>query len=162
MIDAGEDPIFIARRLIIFASEDVGNADPRGLQLAVATFQAVERIGMPEGRIPLAQCVTFLASAPKSNAAYMGIDAALARVREGRDTTIPLHLRNAPTRLMKDEGFGAEYKYPHSYPGHFIPDEKYFPDGLEPEKFYDPHGQGAEAAIRERLKDWWPDRWEHS
>ncbi len=160
MIDAGEDPIFIARRMIIFASEDVGNADPRALQLAVATFQAVERIGMPEGRIPLAQCATFLASSPKSNAAYMGIDAALARVREGGDTTIPLHLRNAPTRLMKEQGFGAEYKYAHSYPGHFVPGENYFPEGFEPEKFYDPHGQGAEASIRDRLKAWWPERWE--
>lgn len=158
MIEAGEDPLFIARRLLIFASEDVGNADPRALPLATATFQAVERIGMPEGRIPLAQCVTFLASAPKSNASYIGIDAALEAVRRGGSTTIPLHLRNAPTRLMKDEGFGVDYEYPHIHPGHFVPGVNYFPDGMPPLRLYAPDGQGAEASILERLKHWWPDR----
>jgi len=162
MIDAGEDPTFIARRLVVFASEDVGNADPRALPLAVATFQAVERIGMPEGRIPLAQCTTFLASAPKSNASYAGIDAALEHVRSGSSTTIPLHLRNAPTRLMKEQGFGATYKYPHSHPGHFVPGESYFPEGMPPTQFYAPDGQGAEASIRDRLRAWWPERWDET
>lgn len=159
MIEAGEDPLFIARRLIIFASEDVGNADPRALPLATATFQAIERIGMPEGRIPLAQCTTFLASAPKSNASYLGIDAALEAVRRGATTSIPLHLRNAPTRLMKDEGFGADYEYPHMHPGHFVPGVNYFPDGMPPLRLYAPDGQGAEASILERLKLWWPERY---
>ena len=162
MIEAGEDPTFIARRLIVFASEDIGNADPRALQIAVATYQAVERIGMPEGRIPLAQCTTFLASAPKSNASYTGIDAALEKIRTGSDTTIPLHLRNAPTRLMKAEGFGVEYKYAHSYPGHFVPGQDYFPEGVGMQHFYKPDGQGAEAAIKDRLRSWWPERWEES
>lgn len=161
MIESGEDPIFIARRMIIFASEDIGNADPRALQLAVATFQAVERIGMPEGRIPLGQCVAYLASAPKSNASYNAIDAALEVIRQGADLTIPLHLRNAPTRLMKDEGYGVAYRYPHSFPGHFV-DESYFPEGMTPTVFYRPDGDGAEAAIRERLKKWWSKRWDDS
>ena len=159
MIEAGEDPIFIARRLIIFASEDIGNADPQALQLAVATFQAVERIGMPEGRIPLGQCVAYLASAVKSNASYQAIDAALNLLRQGADLTIPLHLRNAPTRLMKDEGYGTEYKYPHSFRGHFV-DERYFPDGTAEQLFYAPDGDGKEAEIRQRLERWWSRRWD--
>lgn len=159
MIEAGEDPIFIARRLIIFASEDIGNADPQALQLAVATFQAVERIGMPEGRIPLGQCVAYLASAVKSNASYQAIDAALNLLRQGADLTIPLHLRNAPTRLMKDEGYGTEYRYPHSFPGHFV-DENYFPDGTAEQRFYAPDGDGREAEIRQRLERWWSRRWD--
>lgn len=161
MIEAGEDPIFIARRLIIFASEDIGNADPQALQLAVATFQAVERIGMPEGRIPLGQCVAYLASAVKSNASYVAIDAALNLLRQGADLTIPLHLRNAPTRLMKDEGYGTEYRYPHSFPGHFV-DESYFPDGTAEQQFYAPDGDGNEAEIRQRLERWWSRRWDKS
>jgi len=159
MIDAGEDPLFIARRLVIFASEDVGNADVRGLPLAIATFQALERIGMPEGRIPLAQCTTFLASAPKSNASYVAIDAALARIQEGGDVVVPLHLRNSPTRLMKEMGYGKEYRYPHSFDGHFVPDENYFPDGVQGSRFYEPGDEGDEAELKDRLKSWWPDRW---
>ncbi|MFZ9870424.1 MAG: replication-associated recombination protein A [Candidatus Kapaibacteriota bacterium] len=159
MIDAGEDPLFIARRLIIFASEDIGNADPRALPLATATFQAIERIGMPEGRIPLAQCVTFLASAPKSNASYVGIGAALEAVQRTGTTTIPLHLRNAPTQLMKSEGYGKDYMYPHNAPGHFVPGAEYFPPEVPPISFYQPDGQGAEAAVLERLRQWWPERY---
>jgi putative ATPase len=159
MIEAGEDPIFIARRLVIIASEDVGNADPHALSLAMSVFQAVERIGMPEGRIPLAQAVTYLASAPKSNASYVAIDAALAFVREHRAFTVPLHLRNAPTRLMKEQGFGADYRYPHAFDGHWV-DEEYFPEGVEPRAFYHPDGQGAEQDIADRLRRNWPKRYE--
>lgn len=159
MIEAGEDPLFIARRMIIFASEDIGNADPHALPLAVATFQALERIGMPEGRIPIGQCVAYLASAPKSNASYQAIDAALDAIRQGADWTIPLHLRNAPTQLMKQQGYGDAYRYPHSFPGHFV-DENYFPEGTQPQSFYRPDGDGAEAPIKERLTSWWPRRWD--
>lgn len=158
MIEAGEDPTFIARRMVIFASEDIGNADPMALQIALAVFQAIERIGMPEGRIPLAQGVTYLASAPKSNASYMAIDAALELIREGADVTIPVHLRNAPTRLMKEMGHGKDYVYPHSFPGHFV-QEKYFPEAIEPQAFYRPEEQGVEAEIAQRLRDLWPERY---
>lgn len=157
MIDAGEDALFICRRLIVLASEDIGNADPHALPLAVATFQALERIGMPEGRIPLAQCTIYLASAPKSNASYQAIEAALSMVREGGDISIPLHLRNAPTSLMKDSGYGLGYKYPHSFEQHFI-FEKYFPNGIDEQKFYDPDGEGFEKEIAERLRKLWPGR----
>jgi putative ATPase len=140
MIEAGEDPKFIARRMIVFASEDIGNADPQALQLAVAVFQAVERIGMPEARINLAHGVTYLSTAPKSNASYVAIEAALAHIREGVDLTVPLHLRNAPTRLMKDEGYGAGYKYPHDYPGHWV-EQQYRPSTIEQRKYYDPDNE---------------------
>jgi putative ATPase len=159
MIEAGEDPTFIARRLVIFASEDIGNADPHALPLAVATFHALERIGMPEGRIVLAQCTTYLASAPKSNASYVAIDAALEAVRQGADITIPLHLRNAPTRLMKEQGYGEDYVYPHSQPDHFVPNVRYFPHGTPEQRYYEPRNEGAESGILDRLKRWWPDRW---
>lgn len=135
MIDAGEDPLFIARRLIILASEDIGMADPSALSLAVAVFQAVERIGMPEARIPLAQGTIFLATAPKSNAAYKAINAALEAVRTGIDLTVPLHLRNAPTAMMANEGYGAGYKYPHDFPGGRV-DQQYMPDGVGRLRFY--------------------------
>ncbi|MBK9181693.1 MAG: replication-associated recombination protein A [Ignavibacteria bacterium] len=158
MIEAGEDPTFIARRMVIFASEDIGNADPMALQVALAVFQSIERIGMPEGRIPLAQGVTYLASAPKSNASYMAIDAALALIREGADVTIPIHLRNAPTRLMKEMGHGKDYVYPHASPGHFVR-ERYFPEALEPQAFYRPDDQGGEVEIARRLRDLWPERY---
>ncbi len=159
MIEAGEDPIFIARRLVIIASEDVGNADPHALPLAISVFQSVERVGMPEGRIPLAQAVTYLATAPKSNASYVAIDAALAFVRENPAFSVPLHLRNAPTRLMKEQGHGQDYRYPHSFDGHWV-NERYFPDAIEPRAFYRPDGQGAEQTIEERLRGLWPDRYD--
>ena len=116
MIEAGEDPMFIARRMIIFAAEDVGNADPRALQVAVAAQQALHVIGLPEGRIPLAQAVTYLATAPKSNASYLAIDAALAEVRRSGALPVPLHIRNAPTRLMKELGYHQGYQYAHDDP----------------------------------------------
>lgn len=128
MIEAGEDPIFIARRMIILASEDIGNADPHALPLAVSVFQAVERIGMPEGRIPLAQGVIYLSRAPKSNEAYTAINAAQQAIRDGIDLTVPLHLRNAPTKMMKAEGYGADYIYPHDHPD---AEQRYLPEGVE-------------------------------
>ena len=161
MIDAGEDPTFIARRMIIFASEDIGNADPYALSIALNVFQAVERIGMPEGRIVLAQGVTYLATAPKSNASYAAIDAALAAVRSGMPVVIPNHLRNAPTALMKDQGFGKGYDYPHSHPGHFVAVD-YLPEGLQGSVFYIPTSQGAEKDVRERHYGRWPERRDRS
>ncbi len=157
MIEGGEDPLFIARRLVVFASEDVGNASVHALPLAIATWQAVERIGMPEARIPLGECTTFLASAPKSNASYLAIDKALAYVRNARFTyTIPNHLRNAPTATHRAEGAGKGYKYPHDYPNHFLP-ESYFPEELkaEPPIFYEPTEQGMEKHLRENLRKLW-------
>lgn len=158
MIDAGEEPRFIARRMVIFASEDIGNADPFALTLAISVFQAVEMIGLPECRINLAQGVTYLATAPKSNASYMAIDRALAFVKNATTLSVPLHLRNAPTQLMKAEGYGKEYQYPHNYPNHFV-DDHYFPTGVSPQKFYQPEEIGREKSIVERLTFWWPKRW---
>ncbi|NTU53600.1 MAG: replication-associated recombination protein A [Chlorobiaceae bacterium] len=159
MIDGGEDPKFIARRMVIFASEDVGNADPYGLTLAVAVFNAVEMIGLPEARINLAQGATYLASCPKSNASYEGIGEALADARNaGADAVPPLHLRNAPTPLMKDIGYGKGYRYPHSFPGHFV-EEHYFPEQMEPKAYYRPTVEGREKFIRERLEALWKGRY---
>ncbi|AOS83977.1 AAA family ATPase [Chlorobaculum limnaeum] len=159
MIDGGEDPKFIARRMVIFASEDIGNADPYALTLAVAVFHAVELIGLPEARINLAQGATYLASCPKSNASYEGIGAALADVKSaGASAVPPLHLRNAPTDLMKEIGYGKGYRYPHSFPGHFV-DEHYFPEQMEPKAYYRPTGEGREKFIRERLEGLWKDRY---
>jgi putative ATPase len=148
MIEAGEDPLFIARRMVIFAAEDVGNADPRGLQLAVATQQAVHFIGMPEGRIPLAQAATYLACAPKSNASYHGIDRALAAVRQSGGLAVPLHLRNAPTGLMKDLGYGDGYRYPHDYPEAHVT-QSYLPEELPQQTFYHPADRGYEKRMSE-------------
>lgn len=158
MIEAGEDPLFVARRMVVFASEDIGNADPLALTLALSVFQSVERIGMPEGRIPLAQGVTYLASAPKSNASYVAITKAQELVQSGAMLTIPLQLRNAPTRLMKEQGYGLEYKYPHDYSGHFVR-ESYFPEGITPIALYKPGSDGAEGSIQNRLNLWWPERY---
>jgi len=154
MLAGGEDPIFIARRLVILAAEDVGNAAPNGLVSAQACLQAVHAIGMPEGRIILAQCATYLAGLPKSNAAYMGIERALERVRRDGGAPVPLHLRNAPTGLMKHLGYGSEYRYPHDEPGAFSR-QCYLPAGLEGALFYQPTDRGTEKAIRERLARLW-------
>jgi putative ATPase len=148
MIEAGEDPLFIARRMVIFAAEDVGNADPRGLQLAVATQQAVHFVGMPEGRIPLAQAATYLACAPKSNASYLAIDKALATVRSSGTLPVPAHLCNAPTRLMKDIGYGKGYRYPHDYPDAWV-EQDYLPEGLQGQRFYRISDRGYEKRMRE-------------
>jgi putative ATPase len=158
MIDAGEDPLFIARRLIVLASEDIGNADPHGLPLSVAGFQATERIGMPEARIVLAQVTAYLASAPKSNASYQAIEGAMNLVRTATHLNVPLHLRNAATPFLKGEGYGSGYKYPHDSPGHWVP-ERYFPDGWPEQRMYAPDGEGAEAQIKQRLMGLWPERW---
>ena len=158
MIDAGEDPLFIARRLVILAAEDVGLANPNGLAVAVAAQQAVSFVGMPEGRIPLAEATIFLASAPKSNSAYMAIDKALGLVRGSPDEPVPMHLRNAPTRLMDSMGYGKGYEYPHDAPGHFEPSEN-LPENVKESRFYEPGELGAEKQIGERLRYWWGDRY---
>jgi putative ATPase len=157
MLEAGEDPVFVARRLVILASEDIGNADPHGLPLAVAAAQAVQMIGMPEGRIPLAQATTYLASAPKSNAAYVGIGRALRDVRRGTATEVPLRLRNAATGLMKEEGYGAGYRYSHEDEPEGMND-RYLPEELAGRVYYEPKERGAEAEIRERVERWRRER----
>ena len=157
MLEGGEDPLFIARRLVILASEDIGNASPNGLVLAEAAFGAVDKIGMPEARIILAQCTTYLASAPKSNASYLGIDDALSVVKNKPLYPVPIHLRNAPTKLMKEIGYGKEYKYAHNYPNHFI-EENYFPDELTGSQYYFPTDIGQEKNLKERLKSIWKNK----
>jgi putative ATPase len=157
MLEAGEDPVFVARRLVILASEDIGNADPHALPLAVSAAQAVQLIGMPEGRIPLAQATTYLASVPKSNAAYVAIGRALEDLRRGSEPEVPLHLRNAPTELMRDEGYGAGYRYAHDDEPEGMND-RYLPDELAARVYYEPKKSGAEAEIRERIERWRRER----
>ncbi|MBR1545356.1 MAG: replication-associated recombination protein A [Prevotella sp.] len=158
MIEGGEDPKFIARRLVISASEDIGLANPNALLLANAAFDAVQKIGWPEGRIPLAEATVYLATSPKSNSAYLGIDAALDLVRRTGNQPVPLPIRNAPTQLMKDLGYHDGYKYPHDYPGHFTP-QQYMPDALTNERLW--HGQHspAEEKLYERMVNYWGDRY---
>lgn len=153
MLEAGEDPLFVMRRLVIFASEDVGNAEPLALGVATSAYLAVERIGMPEGRIPLAQAVTFLACAPKSNASYLGIGRAQEAVVEHGSLPVPLHLRNAPTPLLRGMGYGRDYQYPHDAPGRFVATDN-LPAQLRSTSFYEPTREGAEAAIADRLAEW--------
>ena len=157
MLEGGEKPEFVARRLVILASEDIGNADPQGLTIATTGFQAVHMIGMPEAAIILAQVTTYLASAPKSNASYIAVNKAIGKVRTDGTPGVPLHLRNAPTGLMKDLDYGKDYNYPHNTPEHFI-DENYFPDGVK-ETFYAPTHLGYEEFIAKRLKQCWPNRY---
>ena len=153
MIEAGEDPLFIARRMVIFASEDVGNADPRALQISVSAQQAVHFIGMPEGRIPLAQAVIYLATAPKSNAAYVAIGEAQKEVRQSGALPVPHHLRNAPTGLMKELGYGKDYQYAHNHENSVVT-QKHLPEALGDTSYYRPKESGYEKTIQERL-DWW-------
>ncbi len=153
MLAAGEDPLFVARRLVIFASEDVGNADPAALPLATSAFLAVERIGMPEGRIPLAQAVTYLACAEKSNASFAALGRAAQAVERFGSAPVPLHLRNAPTPLMRQLGYGRDYRYPHDEPGAFVPDRN-LPDALGEARFYEPREIGAEQKLKQRLDLW--------
>jgi len=153
MLEAGEDPLFILRRMMIFAAEDVGNADPQALSVAVAAFQAVSAIGLPEGAIPMSQAVTYLATAPKSNASYLALKNAQATAREALSEPVPLHLRNAPTKLMKAIGYGEGYKYPHDFPYHFTT-QQYLPDALKGKKFYEPTSLGFEKEIRRRIEFW--------
>jgi putative ATPase len=154
MLEGGEDPLFIARRLIVLASEDIGNAAPNGLVLAEAAFGAVDKIGMPEARIILAQCTTYLASSPKSNASYMGIAQAEHEVKNQPLYSVPIHLRNAPTKLMEELGYGEKYKYPHDYDNNFLT-EKYFPEEMNGKQFYFPTENGQEKNLKDRLKTLW-------
>jgi len=154
MLEGGEDPKFIARRMLILASEDIGNASPNALVLAETTFRSVEKIGMPEARIILAQCATYLASQPKSNASYAAIEKAFSDVRKGEQEPVPLHLRNAPTNLMKSLDYGKNYKYAHSYERNFI-EENYFPDSLKGNQYYYPTENGQEGKLKAQLKLLW-------
>ena len=153
MLEAGEDPLFIARRLIIVASEDIGNADPHGLLVAVSAAQAVQMIGLPEGRIPLAQATTYLASAPKSNAAYVGIEEAVALVKKRPGDRVPVHLRDASYQGAKSLGHGKGYLYPHDYQGHFVK-QNYLPEGMKRPRLYRPSSNGYEVSIKKRLEQW--------
>ena len=146
MVEGGEDPAFIARRLVISAAEDIGLANPNALLLANATFDAVMKIGWPEGRIPLAECTVYLATSPKSNSAYNAINDALALVRQTGNLPVPLHLRNAPTKLMKDLGYAEGYKYAHDYPGHFVR-QQFLPDELKEHRIWQPQENAADAGI---------------
>ncbi len=154
MIEGGEDPKFIARRLVISASEDIGLANPNALLLANACFQSVNLVGMPESRIILSETAIYLATSPKSNAAYLAIGKAQALVKQTGNLPVPLHLRNAPTKLMKDLGYGATYKYSHDYPGNFV-QQQYLPDELKNTTIYQPQKNTQELRILERLKIWW-------
>lgn len=159
MIEGGEDPKFIARRLVISAAEDIGLANPNALLLANAAFDTVTKIGWPEGRIPLAEAAVYLATSPKSNSAYLGIDAALALVRQTGNLPVPLHLRNAPTKLMADLGYHDGYKYPHDYPGHFTP-QQYLPDGVKDRRLWHAQHSPAEERQYQWMKTCWGDRFE--
>jgi putative ATPase len=152
MIEAGEDPLFIARRMVIFAAEDIGNADPQALQVAIAAKEAVHFVGLPEGRIPLAQAATYLATAPKSNASYKAMLKAQEEVRDKGPLAVPLHLRNAPTVLMNDLGYGSGYRYPHDYEG-AVTDQQYLPNELKDQRYYFPSDRGYEKAIKERMEE---------
>jgi putative ATPase len=158
MIEGGEDVKFIARRLLILASEDIGNANPNALLMATNCFQAVTMIGYPESDIILSQTVVYLASSPKSNASYRAIREAQALVREKGSMPVPLHLRNAPTKFMKNQGHGKGYKYAHDYEGNFTPQE-YFPQGLENTRLYEPGHNAREHELRRTLKNWWGDKY---
>lgn len=151
MLEAGEEPLFVIRRMIIFAAEDIGNADPRALQLAVSTLDAFQALGLPEGKIPIAQLITYLASAPKSNRSYVAMHAAIEAVKSTPKVAVPLHLRNAPTKLMKSAGYGEGYQYPHDYEGAYIRGVKYLPEDVKDASFYTPSERGYEKNIKERL-----------
>ena len=157
MIEGGEDPQFIARRMVISASEDIGLANPNALLLANAAFDTVMKIGWPEARIALAECCVYLATSPKSNSAYLAIDDALAHVRETGNLPVPLHLRNAPTKLMKQLGYSDGYKYPHDFPGHFT-QQQYLPDELVQQRFWHAQHSPAEQKLHERMVSYWGDR----
>ena len=157
MLKGGEDPKFIARRMVVLASEGIGNADPYGLTMATSAFTAIDYIGMPEAQLVLAQAATYLASAPKSNASYLAISKAKEDVDSTGELGVPLHLRNAPTKLMKNLDYGKEYKYSHDFEGHFT-EQQYLPEELKDKVYYKPAGIGEEARILERLKNWWKNK----
>jgi putative ATPase len=158
MLDGGESIEFIARRMLILASEDIGNANPNALLLATNTFQAIQMIGMPESRIILSQCATYLASSPKSNASYMAINDAMATVNKTGPLPVPLHLRNAPTKLMKNLDYGKNYQYAHDYDSNFI-DQEFLPDNIRGQKFYEPGNNARENEQRTFLKQRWKDKY---
>jgi putative ATPase len=160
MIDGGEDPLFIARRMVILASEDIGLANPNALLMANACFDAVHKIGFPEGRIILSQAAVYLATSPKSNASYMAIEEALEEVRRSGDLAVPLHIRNAPTKLMKEIGYGKDYKYAHSYEGNFI-EMEFLPEKIKGKKFYAPGRNKREEEIKEWLKARWKAKYNY-
>jgi putative ATPase len=153
MIESGEDPLFIARRLVILAAEDIGLAQPEALALAVAAQQAVHFLGMPEARIPLAEATVYLATAPKSNSAYMALEQALDDVRKRAGEPVPLHLRNAVTGLMRNMGYGQGYQYAHDHPGHFV-EQDFLPPSLKDRRYYQPTEEGTEKEIGKRMKEW--------
>lgn len=157
MIEGGEDPAFIARRLVISAAEDIGLANPNALLLANAAFDTVMKIGWPEGRIPLAEATVYLATSPKSNSAYMGINKAQAEVRQSGNQPVPLHLRNAPTALMKELGYSQNYKYAHDYEGNFV-NQQFLPDALQGARFWQPQNNPSELKLRERMQQLWGER----
>ena len=158
MIEGGEDPKFIARRIVISAAEDIGLANPNALLLANAAFDAVEKSGWPEGRIPLAEAVVYLATSPKSNSAYMGINTAIEEVRKSGNQPVPMHIRNAPTKLMAQLGYHDGYKYPHDYPGNFTP-QQYLPDELMDKRFWKAQHSPAEEKLYQRMVNCWGDRY---
>lgn len=158
MVEAGEDPLYIARRLVRFASEDVGMADPQALVVCMAAQQAVHFIGMPEGNLALAQAAVYLATAPKSNSIYIAYSKVKREVSQGHNAPVPLHLRNAPTKLMKQLDYGKGYKYAHEFDGHFVRQQN-LPDSLKGRQFYEPSEQGFEKQVLLRLKSWWPERY---
>lgn len=158
MIEGGEDPKFIARRIVISAAEDIGLANPNALLLANAAFDAVEKIGWPEGRIPLAEAVVYLATSQKSNSAYMGINTAIEEVRKSGNQPVPMHIRNAPTKLMAQLGYHDGYKYPHDYPGNFTP-QQYLPDELMDKRFWKAQHSPAEEKLYQRMINCWGDRY---
>ena len=161
MLSAGEDPKFIARRLVILASEDVGLANPNGLLLANACFDTVHKVGMPEARIPLAEATIYLATSPKSNSAYMAINKAMAWVaHDTNNRSVPLHIRNAPTKLMKELDYGKDYKYAHDFEGHFV-EQEFMPAGLEGHRFYDPADNPKEAELARRMAALWRDKYKY-
>ena len=157
MIEGGEDPRFIARRIVISAAEDIGLANPNALLLANAAFDAVDKIGWPEGRIPLAEAVVYLATSPKSNSAYLGINTAIEEVKKSGNQPVPLHIRNAPTKLMEDLGYHDGYKYPHDYPGHFT-QQQYMPDGLQDVRLWHAQHSPAEEKLYKRMLEYWGER----
>lgn len=160
MIEGGEDAKFIARRMVILASEDIGNANPNALLLATTTFQAVDMIGFPESRIILSQCATYLASSPKSNASYMAIGKAQSLVNKTGDLPVPLHIRNAPTGLMKKLDYGKGYQYAHDFPGNFV-NQEFLPDKVAGTKLYDPGNNAAEARLRDYLRNCWKEKYDY-
>lgn len=152
MIEAGEDPRYLLRRMMIFASEDIGNADPHALSLAVSTAEAYDRLGLPEGKIPIAQCITYLATAPKSNRSYLAMGQVLQDIRDCPNITIPMHLRNAPTPMMKGMGYSQGYQYPHDNPEGYVAGVQYLPDELAQAQYYKPSEHGHEKVIQERMQ----------